>query len=104
MLMRVRRASHSWMFACMDIQVRDLELSSDSRQVCLEIVVDGHSFQAVFVRRPDGTISAPAMHVENLTGHPRAKKLEEAFGEAARLFRHDNEALLDSMLLPRNPE
>jgi hypothetical protein len=82
----------------MDIKVSDPELGADGRHVHVEIIVDGHPFQAVFVRRPNGTVSAPAMHVAGLAEHPRAKKLEEAFGEAARHFRRDHEALLDSML------
>jgi hypothetical protein len=86
----------------MDVKVGEPELSADGDRVHVEIIVEGHPFQAVFVRRPDGTISAAAMHVAGLEELPRAKKLEEAFGEAARHFRRDREGLLHSMLRPRD--
>jgi hypothetical protein len=86
------------MFRAMAEEVGAPERSSDGKRVNVRIVVDGHEFQATFVRHPDGNISEAAMHVGGLAARPDRVQLEQRFREAATKVRRERVAELDALL------
>jgi ElaB/YqjD/DUF883 family membrane-anchored ribosome-binding protein len=68
--------------------------------VTVPIIVEGHRFDATFVRLPDGTVSEPAMNVAGLADTPNRVELEREFWEAARRVRAQKHQQLDALLVP----
>jgi hypothetical protein len=72
--------------------------SADGKRVYVEIDVEGHRLLAAFVRLPDGNVGPPAMHGAELSESPRKAAIEAAFWDAAKQFRREKLAMLDSTL------